>query len=90
MALGHVEELFGRAHKEHFAAFVAAFGADVEQPVGALNHVEVVLNDEHGIAQLNQLVEGAEQLSDVLEMEARGGFVEDVERIGGAIHARQK
>ncbi len=37
----------------------------------------------HGVALLDQRVEEFQQLADVLEMEAGGGFVEDVERVAG-------
>src|SRR5882762_5448366 len=51
---------FGRALGDDAAAAFAAFGAEVDDPVGLLDDVEV--------------------LSNVVEMQAGGGLVEDVER----------
>ena len=54
--------------------------------VGGLDDVEVVLDDDHGVAGVHQAVEHAQQLADVLEVQAGGGLVEDVEgAAGGAL-----
>ena len=66
----------------------AAAGAEVDHPVGGLDDVEVVLDHDHGVALLDQAVEHFEQLADVLEVEAGGGLVEDVEGLAGGA-ARQ-
>jgi hypothetical protein len=71
------------------AAAVAAFGAHVDEPVGGLDDVEVVLDDDHGVAVVAQAVEHAEQHLDVGEVQAGGGLVEDVEGAAGvALGAR--
>ena len=71
-------EGLGRAFGHHEATPDAAFRPEVDHPVGALDDVQVVLDDEDGVAFVDELVEGDEQLADVLEVEAGGGFVEDV------------
>jgi hypothetical protein len=38
-----------------------------------------VLDDDHRIALVHKAVDDLEQLADVLEMQAGGGFVEDVD-----------
>ena len=77
---GQPGDLFGRAGGDDLAAAVAALGAEVDDPVGGLDDVEVVLDDDHRVALLDQLVEHLEQLADVLEVQAGGRLVEDVER----------
>ena len=72
--------LLGRALGDHPAAAVAALGAEVDDVVGALDDVEVVLDDDHGVARLDQPVEHLEELLDVGEVQAGGRLVEDVER----------
>ena len=57
----------------------AAFGADVDDVVGHLNQVEVVLDDEDGVAFVGQLLEHVGQVINILEVQAGGGLVEDVE-----------
>ena len=76
----------------------AAFGAEVDQPVGGLDDVHVVLDDEHRVALLDQRVQGREQLVDVVEVQAGAGLVEDEQDLvllqrgafgqeGGQLHA---
>ena len=52
-------------------------------PVGGLDDVEVVLDHDHRVAVVAQPVQHAQQQVDVVEMQARGGLVEDVERAAG-------
>ncbi len=42
----------------------------VDDPVGGLDDVEVVLDDEEGAAAVDELAEGAEELGYVVEVEA--------------------
>jgi len=58
------------------AAALAALGAQVEQPVGGGDQVQVVLDHQQRVAGVEQLLEGPEQLRDVLEVQAGGRFVE--------------
>ena len=44
-------------------------GAEVDQPVGALDHVEVVLDDDERVARVGQAVEDVDELAHVLEVE---------------------
>src|SRR5882672_6747284 len=62
------------------AAAFAAFRTEVDDPVGGLYDVEVVLDDYDGIALVPQPVEHVEELRDVVEVQAGGGLVEYVER----------
>ena len=58
-------------------------GPHVDQPVGGLDHVEVVLDHHDRVALVDQPAEHAEQLADVLEVQAGGRLVEHVERAAG-------
>src|SRR5437870_8659075 len=73
----------GRAFGDDLAAVDAAAGAKVDHPVGGLDDVEVVLDHDHGVAGVDQAVEDVEELADVLEVEAGGRLVEDVEGLAG-------
>src|SRR4029450_11682933 len=57
-----------RALGHDLAAAVAALGAEVEYPVGRLDHVQVVLDHDHRVAGVDQAVEEPEQRVYVLEM----------------------
>ncbi len=60
-------------------AVVAGPGAHVDEPVGRAHHLLVVLDDEHGVAQIAEPLERADQLAVVALVEPDRGLVEDVE-----------
>ena len=43
--------LLGRALRDDAAAAFAAFGAEIDDPVGLFDDVEMVLDDEDGVAE---------------------------------------
>jgi hypothetical protein len=76
-------DLFGGALRDHSTAAAATLGAEVDDPVGALDHVEVVLDDDDRVALVDQPLQHPEQLADVLEVQPGGRLVEDVDRAPG-------
>src|SRR5438270_11374339 len=70
---------FRGAGDHNLPAAVAAFRAEIDQPVGGFYDVEVMLDDKHGAAGLDQLAEGGQELADIVKMEAGGGLVENIE-----------
>src|SRR6266849_2236138 len=80
--LGAGDEL-GRALRDDAPAAFAAFGAEVDDPVGLLDDVEMVLDDEHGVAEIDEALQDVEEFSDIVEVQAGGGLVEDVEGAAG-------
>ena len=54
---------------DHLATCLAAFGAEIDDPVGLLDHVEVVLDHQHRVPGVDEPLEHFEQLLDVGEME---------------------
>ena len=48
-------QVFRRARQQHAAATGATFGAEVDHPVGGLDDVQVVLDDDDGVAGVAQL-----------------------------------
>ncbi len=83
MAGGHRGDLLGRALGDDQATAGAALGAHVHEPVGGLDHVEVVLDDDDRVALVDQAGEDLQQLADVLEVQTGGRLVEDVDRAAG-------
>ena len=47
MGGGMFRYLLRRTRNDDLAAFVAPFWTEIDDPVGAANHIEVVLNHEH-------------------------------------------
>ena len=74
--------LVRRAGGNDLAARLAAFGAEVDDPVGGADHVEVVLDHEQRMARGEQPLERAEQLRDVVEVQAGRRLVEEEQRAG--------
>src|SRR5947209_12055880 len=60
------------------SAVRASFGSKVDQKVGALNDVQVVLDDDYSIAEANQPLQHVEQLAHISEMKTSGWFVKNV------------
>ena len=69
--------VFGRAVRDDVTAFVTRVGPQVNDPIGALDDVEVVLDDEHRMAGINETLKSFQQNADVVEVQAGGRFVEE-------------
>ena len=67
---------------DDFAAAVAGFGAEVEDPVGFGGDGHVVLDDDDGVAFIDEAVEDVDEAADVLVVEADGGFLDQIEIAG--------
>ncbi|MBN8999180.1 MAG: hypothetical protein J0H54_07235, partial [Rhizobiales bacterium] len=52
-------------------AAVAAFRAEIDDPVGRLDDLEIVLDHDHAVALVDQRMQHLEQLGDVVEVQAR-------------------
>src|SRR5450759_2908577 len=76
-------EVLWCAHGDDGAALFPALGPEVDDPVGRLDDVEVVLDDDHGVALVHEPMQHLEELVDVGEVQAGGGLDEDVERLAG-------
>jgi hypothetical protein len=48
----------------------AAFGAQVDDPVGLLDYVEAVLDDQDGVAEVGEAVQDVEKFFYVVEVQA--------------------
>ena len=70
MAFGNGGDLLGGADGDDFAAAVSAFGTHVDQPIGGLDDVQVVLDNQDGVAGGDQAVQDGDQLLDIGEVQA--------------------
>src|ERR1700684_4423675 len=69
----------GRATFAHETSPVlAAFGTEVENPVGIAYDVEVVFDDDDGVTELGEAVEDFEELAHIVEGKSGGGFGQQV------------
>ena len=79
VAQGRGGDLLGGTGGEDEPASAPTFRSQIYDVVGRLDDIEVVLDDQHGVALVYQPLEHAQQHADVLEVQARGGLIEDVE-----------
>src|SRR5579859_7243182 len=69
---------FGRALGDDAAAAFAALRAEVDDPVGLFDDVEVMLDDEDGVAERDEALKDVKQFANVVKVQSGGGFIEDV------------
>ena len=77
----HLHHVLGRADRDDLPAAHAAVWPQVQDPVRRLDDVEIMLDHHDGVALVDKAVEHFEELAHILEMEAGGRLVEDVERL---------
>ena len=72
-----------RALADERAAAAAALGAEVDHVIAGLDDVEVVLDNQHGVAAVGELAQHAHQTLAVGDVQAGRRLVEDIERPAG-------
>ena len=77
-----VQQLLVVALEDDASALAARTGPEVHDVVGQADHLAVVLNEQDGVARITQAAYGVFHLLNVVVVEARAGFVEDVKHVG--------
>ena len=75
---------FWRAFSNDVTALRACTGTELHEPVRRAQQPFIMLDDEHGVAEVTQALEGADQTLGVRRVQADAGFVEHVEHSGQA------
>src|SRR5262245_51738594 len=75
---GHQGHLFRRSRGYHATSGLATLGTEIDQVVRRLDDVEVVLDDDHRVAAIDQAVEHLEELAHVIEVKAGRRLVEEI------------
>ena len=75
----HLHHLLGRALGDQLAAVLAGARTEVDQVVGRAHRVLVVLDDDHGVAEVAQALQRRDQPLVVALVQADRRLVEDVE-----------
>ena len=76
---GFAHDLVDRARGDDFAAVLARARTEIDDVVRGAHRLLVVLDDDHGVAEIAQLLERGEQPRVVALMQADRRLVEDVE-----------
>ena len=80
--IGVVFHFARRALRHHLAAVLACARPHVHHVVGGADHVFVVFNHNHGVVQIAQVFERADQAVVVALMQTDGGLVQHVHHAG--------
>ena len=75
--------LFRRTFGNNMSAAFAALGPHVDDPVGALDHVQVMLDYDQRAASSDQLAKGCQQLRYIVEVQTCGRLVQNVQHAAG-------
>ena len=73
----------GGASSYDLSSCVAAFGAKIDNIIGALDNLKVVFNDHYRITGVHQTVQHAHQFSYIVKVQADRRFIKDKERVLG-------
>ena len=69
-------KVFWSTFEDEVAAFVAAFRAEADNPVGRLDDLGAVPYPDQCVPVVNPCVEGGDELADVMEMKSCGRLIE--------------
>ena len=72
--------IFGCPFADNCSATCSSFRTDVDDPVRCLDHIQIVFDDNDGVAGFNKTVQHFQQLVDISKVKTRGGFVQNVQR----------
>ena len=69
-------DFFRCARNDDLSARLTSLRAQVDHVVRRLDHIRLVLDDDHRIALLDQLIEHAQELFDICEVQSGRGLIE--------------
>ena len=75
---------FRRAGADDPAAAGASFGPEIDEPIGRFDDIEIMLDHEHRVARVGEIVQHLQQHLDVGEVQPGGRLVQQIERAAGA------
>src|SRR5208283_4746488 len=75
--------VFGSSLCHDAAATLTTFRSEIDNPVGLFDDIEIVLDDQDRIAEIDQALKNIDELSHIVEMQAGGGFVQNVDGAAG-------
>ena len=90
MAAFALLQLAWRTLKDYLSALVASLLAEVDNPVGTLYNLHIVLYNDNGMSVGYQRVKGFQKTVYIVEMQACGGLVEDKHYLSLLAILRQK
>ena len=83
MRLNTASDIFRSSLHHNATTPCSAFGTDVDDPVGRLDHIEIMLDHNHGITRFHKALQDLNQLLDVGKVQACCGFVQQIQSSPG-------
>lgn len=71
---------FGRAGGDKLAAALTRVGTKIDDPVGRLDDIQIVLDDDDAMTGIHDALEHLEQHANIVEVQTRRRLVEEKER----------
>ena len=69
--------------RDYSTATVAAVGSEVDDVVGNFDDVEIMLDDDDGVALLDETVENGDEFGNVVGVKSCRRLVEDIDGFAG-------
>jgi hypothetical protein len=76
--------VFRAARGKNLTAFFATLRTEIYEPVGSFNDIEIVLDDDDGVALVAESMQYDQQLLNVMKVQTGGGFIENIEGAASA------
>lgn len=80
-------DFLGSALCDNVATMLSTFRAEIKHPIGALDYVEVVFNDDHRVAITSQSQKNFDELVDIGHRQSCSRFIENIHCVfaGGTV-----
>ena len=75
--------MLGSSLSHNASSSAPALRPEVEDVVGAFQHIQIMFNDNDSVPAVNEFPEHFEQDFDILKMQARGRLVQNIKRVSG-------
>src|SRR5208337_620087 len=73
---------FGRARADEVSTAIAAFGAEVDDPIRRFDNFEIVLDDDDRAFRIDETAKSRKQFADIVEVQAGSRLIENVKHAG--------
>ena len=81
VAVGVPCNLFRRSLGDHQTTPLAALWSEVKHPIGALDHIEMVFDDDDRVAVAPETEQNLDELVNISQSETCGWLIEDVDGV---------
>src|SRR6266404_6590494 len=72
-------DVFRVAFGHYFPALFVSLRSQIDDPIGRLDDIQVMLDDDDGVTQLCQAIEHFQEFPHVVEMKPRGGLIQYIQ-----------